>query len=619
MRSNRRSTVFLGFLVSFALIAGSVVFAFGENGSAAPRVPLSAGENVSAAPRVPPSDEEIIRDITTKPAENAAYDGYLVRIEDGALGALDRRAMDRTAEEVIGDRIAVVDKPEDVLKFANADDIEIIEPNYRLTTFAFPVDDPADPLYHDARNCQWGVKYVNAKAAWQAGYRGEGVNIAIVDTGIVHGHEDLNNDKILSEYDWVNKDGDATDDGEHGSMVGGIIAADIDNRELGDPTKGVGMAGIIDKAGLTIQKVLSGEGKGNVSDIMSAYNDILNDGNVVDVVNLSLGHEGYIKSEDEMVQQLIGKGIIVIAATGNSGTGRGGALDAINYPAGYDNVIGVGSIGMDGQISYFSTKNKSADIVAPGEMMTGLAYNTKNGYDIEGIGTSFAAPVVAAAAGIVKQRDKKIDANAFLTALKLTSRDAGAPGYDTSYGYGILDIGALVNYLQTHALTVTFNANGGKTSAKPRTVWPGGKYGKLPVPTRKGYGFSGWYTKAKGGVKITDLSVVGNAAVTLYAHWQGGTTLSNLKVSAGKLSPAFSFGKTSYKLTLSKKQGSVKISAVKSYKSAKLKIKTGSGKYRTKNSVTVKLKKGKQTTVYVKLTCKNVKTKTYKIKVKRKK
>jgi uncharacterized repeat protein (TIGR02543 family) len=300
------------------------------------------------------------------------------------------------------------------------------------------------------------------------------------------------------------------------------------------------------------------------------------------------------------------------------------------YPAAYDGVIGVGSIGKNGVVSDFSTKNKSVDVVAPGEMMVGLEYSTNNGYLVKYYrfggrnnpldGTSFAAPVVAAAAAMAKQRDKNIDANAFLTALKRTSRDAGASGYDTAYGNGILDIGRLVNYLNTKATKLTFNANGGTVGTKSKEVWAGGKYGKLPTPKRGKYGFGGWYTKKTGGKRVTDLSTVGSAAkVTLYAHWQTGTTLNDLKTSKGKLSPVFSYKKKSYKLTLTKAQASAKITPAKSYKGAKMSIKVGSGKYKTKNSATVKLKRGKQTTVYVKLSKKGIKTIIYKIKVTRKK
>ena len=67
----------------------------------------------------------------------------------------------------------------------------------------------------------------------------------------------------------------------------------------------------------------------------------------------------------------------------------------------------------------------------------------------------------------------------------------------------------------------TFNANQCKVSVKSRTFTKGAVYKSLPTPTRKGYTFTGWYTKKTGGSKITATSVVKiTRATTFYAHWK---------------------------------------------------------------------------------------------------
>ncbi|MCI8327830.1 MAG: hypothetical protein HFI37_08685 [Lachnospiraceae bacterium] len=69
--------------------------------------------------------------------------------------------------------------------------------------------------------------------------------------------------------------------------------------------------------------------------------------------------------------------------------------------------------------------------------------------------------------------------------------------------------------------TVKFNANKGSVKTKSKGVGYGGKYGTLPSPTRKGYSFAGWYTKASGGSKITESSKVKiKKTTTFYAHWK---------------------------------------------------------------------------------------------------
>ncbi|MBQ6163494.1 MAG: InlB B-repeat-containing protein, partial [Clostridia bacterium] len=69
-------------------------------------------------------------------------------------------------------------------------------------------------------------------------------------------------------------------------------------------------------------------------------------------------------------------------------------------------------------------------------------------------------------------------------------------------------------------LTVTFDANGGKVEETSKTVFYGQAYGKLPTPKRKNYTFAGWYTKKKGGEKVTAKTIVSaTEKQTLYAHW----------------------------------------------------------------------------------------------------
>lgn len=87
--------------------------------------------------------------------------------------------------------------------------------------------------------------------------------------------------------------------------------------------------------------------------------------------------------------------------------------------------------------------------------------------------------------------------------------------------------------------TVKFNGNGGSVKTTSKKVTYSKKYGTLPSPTRKGYSFSGWYTKKSGGTKITANSTVKiTKTTTLYAHWKKisvkTTSISKLKNLSGK-------------------------------------------------------------------------------------
>jgi len=502
------------FVLSAVLILGQTGFAFADDYSQ--------------------YQESLLADLMTDPVSGAEYSGYIVTVDDS--DSVNRRALEKIAEEQIDDITSLVDEPKDALKFTNTDNISSIEPNYKLICFdepagdgtstpaivtpdVFPYADPADPYYTGSANYQWGLKYVNTKIAWQHGYRGKGVTIAIVDSGITNSHEDFDSRRIIEKGNYV-PGARLQDDNGHGTFVTSIISARINNNAT---SGGLGMAGIVDEANIISYKVIDNEGVGFVSDMLQAYYDLLN--SKVDVINMSFGHPGYIAREDSYVQRLIAKGVIIVSAVGNDGNKLPPVQNQIIYPAGYANVIGVGSVNSSGNISAFSTRNRTVDILAPGENMTGMSNTQSNGYKVNGKGTSYASPVVAAAAVIAKQIAPKITAKDFLDGVKATAKPNSG---------GIVDIGALVLRLEakyrTHsigtspvkvAILISFMSNGGKVSLKNKAVFIGNKFGKLPKPTRKGYIFKGWYTAKKKGTKITSVKIVKLKKNTkLYAHWK---------------------------------------------------------------------------------------------------
>ena len=89
-----------------------------------------------------------------------------------------------------------------------------------------------------------------------------------------------------------------------------------------------------------------------------------------------------------------------------------------------------------------------------------------------------------------------------------------------SYTYNGTTVSAVKRvFINTVLKSVTFNANGGSVSTSSKTFALYGQYGSLPVPTRSGYDFAGWWTEASGGTQITPTSTVSSNVTTLYAHW----------------------------------------------------------------------------------------------------
>lgn len=267
---------------------------------------------------------------------------------------------------------------------------------------------------------QWYLEDVGQPAAQAKGLDGTGVTVAIIDSGCRLTHEDLQGMHLTEARDFLEGGSTVTDEAKHGTGVTGILAAGADN--------GVGMTGLAPEADYLILRACSKSG-GEEAALENALRYAIQAG--ADVINLSVGNSQV--SRGERLQPILDlanrKGIIVVAAVGNSGT------ETVLYPAGCHGVIGVGSYDKTGERSDSSNRNRSLDILAPGVGIYTLSPARDNTYTTLS-GSSFAAPMVSAMAAWAKQVDPCIDGEDFLALLRQTATDAGTPGYDTEYGWG---------------------------------------------------------------------------------------------------------------------------------------------------------------------------------------
>ncbi len=346
---------------------------------------------------------------------------YLVMFKDDVVVPLScQEVIEPVAEEWNIYKIT-----EEELSSLDMSTVESIQEDYLVELFDYA---PNDPLYSYQKIY---ADIVNVPYVWKNNLFGENVKVGIVDSGINDNHEDLKNN-IAKAVDYV-ESGTIIDEMPHGSSVAGVIAAEINN--------GIGVAGV-SQADLYMYKVFKGKNT-SVSYIIEAFADAVNVDNC-DVVNMSVGVEfndsqSSLNNKDifkEAIDKACEKGVIVIAAAGNSGD-QG---NPVMYPAGFDNVISVAAIGEDEKYTFFSEYNDKVDVAAPGMFV----YTTDNdGYDYVN-GTSFAAPHVAGTAAVVKKINPDINQKTFETMIKLSSKDAGDIGYDIHYGWGILNIEKLV-------------------------------------------------------------------------------------------------------------------------------------------------------------------------------
>ncbi|WP_448568544.1 S8 family serine peptidase [Thermus sp.] len=253
---------------------------------------------------------------------------------------------------------------------------------------------------------QWGLTLAGFPEAWARG-KGEGVVVAVPDTGVLEAHPDLQ-EALLPGLDLVDGDADPEEpvvgglQSFHGSHVASIAAA---------PWNGVGMAGASQARVLPI-RVLGPDGSGQESDLILALRwaaglpveGLPPNPNPARVVNLSLAGVGACSAPlQEAIDEARARGVLVVAAAGNQGE------DYRDYfPANCRGVLPVGAVGPDGRLAPYS--NRGAPLLAPGgNLGLGLEAGVLGAGFLPGQGmgwrylqgTSQAAPHAAAALAIL--------------------------------------------------------------------------------------------------------------------------------------------------------------------------------------------------------------------------
>jgi serine protease len=311
---------------------------------------------------------------------------------------------------------------------------EYIEPNYIYEANAIILDGgkvPNDPLYGK----QWNLRSINVESAWQE-TKGDGVTVAVIDTGVTR-VPDLQKTEFVSGYDFVNDRTQATDDNGHGTHVAGTIAQSTNNN--------YGVAGIAYEANIMPLKVLDSYGSGTVADIAEAIKFAADNG--AGVINMSLGGGGESQLMKEAIDYAYNKGVVIIAAAGNSNQNSAG------YPARYPRVIGVSALDASGEKAPYSNFGAGVDISAPGGSTAGgneaggILQNTIDAETGESIfaafqGTSMASPHVAGVAALIKAMGVE-DPEQIANILKQSSRAIEQDPLN-HFGSGQLDATAAV-------------------------------------------------------------------------------------------------------------------------------------------------------------------------------
>jgi serine protease len=334
------------------------------------------------------------------------------------------------------------------------------EPNLRVRAYFVP-DDTFYTFQWHLHDAPGGIQM---ESAWDIQRGNPSVVIAVVDTGVAYENfgsftqaPDLANTLFVPGFDFVNNDSHPNDDDGHGTHVTGTLAQSTNN--------GLGLAGIAHQSSIMPIKVLDQNGQGFVSDVADGIYFAADNG--ADVINLSLGADGFSQTLFDAVQYAYQKGVTVVCAAGNDSSTNLGS------PAGFDDYcIAVGATRFDETQAWYSNFGPSLDIVAPGgdlsvdqngdgyadgvlqQTFVGKNTNTFDYWFFEG--TSMATPHVAGTAALLISNGLTGPA-AVREALEQTAKDLGAAGRDDTYGHGLLDAYAALLYAPqlVHDLAVT--------------------------------------------------------------------------------------------------------------------------------------------------------------------
>ena len=371
-----------------------------------------------------------------------------------------------------------------VNEYKSNNNIEAAEPNYILSASIIP----NDPYYSSTGSWGqtyddlWGMKKINASAAWDVTTGSSSIVVADIDTGMDRTHPELaanvwtNSGEIPNNgvdddgngyvddyygWDWVNNDNDPTDDHGHGTHTIGTIAATGND--------GIGVTGVTWTSRIMALKFLDSAGSGYLDNGIKALQYAADMG--ARVSSNSWGGAGTSVAMDDAIQYEHDKGMVTVVAAGNSNA------DALgSNPASADGAITVSASDWNDAKASFSNWGGKIDVAAPGVeiLSTRAAVNTMCtsartvGTDYCHVsGTSMATPHVAGLAALILAKNPNLTNEEVRQILRVSAADLGVPGKDSDFGYGRISASGAVALANTHPLTPIISSPHSRTIPLP--------------------------------------------------------------------------------------------------------------------------------------------------------
>jgi subtilisin len=395
-------------------------------------------------------------------------------------------------------------------------------------------DTPTGDLEYDNA---WGVRHIGTKRVHDSGDWGEGVKVAIIDSGIDYVHYDLSgpqpvypefNGNYRGGWDFVNNDADPIDDNGHGTHVAGILAAD---------KNGYLVVGVAPQVELYSLKVVDASGNGEYSSVIAALQWAVDHG--IDVVNMSIGGHEASQALADAVEAAYRAHVLMVAAAGNVNPMSWQEVwygCPVVYPAAYPHVLATTYTNPTDSLTGFSCTGPEVDFAAPGDQVFSpvpvgtCMFCSPYGYQALS-GTSMASPHLAGVVALVLShgiRDDNGDGLLFdeVKAHLCATTDPGGripttdPRYPSWYGCGVIDAGkALVDSPPPPDTAADQSINFGTLSART--------YGFAPftVSATASSGLPVSFT-ASGACTVTGttVTITGAGTCTITASQGGGAS-----------------------------------------------------------------------------------------------
>ena len=411
--------------------------------------------------------------------------------------------------------------------------VEVAQPNYLIPIAA----SPDDPLFA----AQWNLEDLGYSPGSEIGYDRDDratVLVGLVDSGLdythpdivdhiwtnsaeLNGRDDVDDDgngyvddiigwdfadapTLPGEGDYVDADADPMDESGHGTHVGGIIAAGVNN--------GIGIAGVSSGAQLMVLRAAVSVGGASFleNDAIAAAIIYAVD-NGAQILNFSFGSPQLSPLIRDAVRYAADAGVVLVAAVGNEGD------EHVFYPARHRECIAVAASDINGRIMAFSNHGSSVDVAAPGDRIHSLA---PGGQYTALSGTSMSAGHVTGLAAVWLSHFPHLTALQIRGAIAASSRDVEPAGWDARSGAGIARVPD--QFVQVPlAVQLSIDANSTSAQRELEVHLTGRERITYAVDWASGPEAASWSPLGRG---VVDIEIAGSRIVELVTWGTEGLT-----------------------------------------------------------------------------------------------